>query len=356
MGFSFSLIELTDTIKNGFRKKINDLIRKAIVDLVLDEEGKVILRTQDGSTLKLDLTEQYPRRAEIQELLDATGKVLPAKDNRSEPTLPVASDGQLALENTLAANSSGPVRAFLASRRIWLNVGDATKNADAYFSLDGGLTALPDTDVPAGAELYFNPTRAGFQLTDQDKITLDYSYEAIQQRTETGQTAIQSLEPDHEVLMAQEPGQLEYNLDLMGGKILFISYYNYFPEGQLPKPLVKTQYTYTQGILMLHNLGFTINEGDAIIVYYVKQGVGPFLEIDTRELDDRVEWKYKYQGDSSWRLLFTKSSLGSLRMVTTQAEFDSAASGPIPKLIDFKGKGLWRYSPGYLEKILTYPI
>ncbi|PMD94836.1 hypothetical protein BWI97_15680 [Siphonobacter sp. BAB-5405] len=355
MGFILSLIEDFDTLREGFRRKVNQLIKKAIVDLVLDQEGKVILHTQDGSTLQLNLAEQYPRRSEIQDLLDGTGKIIPSQDNQRETTLPVVSDGQPALENGLAGTSTGPVRVFLNSKRIWLDVGNATKDADAYFSFDGGLTALPNSNVPAGAELFFNPTKAGFPLTDQDKITLDYSLEVIQQRTETGQAAIQSLDPDHEVIMAEEPGQLEYNIDLQGGKILFIIYYNYFPEGQLPKPLVKTQYDYQNGLLTLKNLGFDINEGDAVIVYFVKQGTGLFLPFETREVADRVEWKYVHEGFSAWRLLFTKSSMGSLQMVSTQSQFDSAASGPLPKLIDFKANGLFRYSPGLpLEKVLTY--
>jgi hypothetical protein len=60
-------------------------------------------------------------------------------------------------------------------------VGDADKKKNCYWSLDGGVTALPSDNVPAGATLYWNasgvPAAVGaFPLQTTDIVSFDYNH------------------------------------------------------------------------------------------------------------------------------------------------------------------------------------
>lgn len=57
---------------------------------------------------------------------------------------------------------------------ISAKVGDGIKTTAAYFSNDGGNSALLIKDIVAGAELYWNSSRAGFDLEIQDEINFIY--------------------------------------------------------------------------------------------------------------------------------------------------------------------------------------
>lgn len=57
---------------------------------------------------------------------------------------------------------------------ISVSEGDGNRNAEAYFSNDGGLTAKSISNIEAGDELYWNGTIAGFDLTNTDNIDVEY--------------------------------------------------------------------------------------------------------------------------------------------------------------------------------------
>ena len=57
---------------------------------------------------------------------------------------------------------------------ISISLGDGTKNLDGYFSSDGGTTARTFQDIRVGDELIFNSIVAGYELTDEDRVSLFY--------------------------------------------------------------------------------------------------------------------------------------------------------------------------------------
>jgi hypothetical protein len=57
---------------------------------------------------------------------------------------------------------------------VSVNEGDGVKTAEVYFSNDGGATAKLIANVEAGDELYWNAAIAGFELTAEDGIDLEY--------------------------------------------------------------------------------------------------------------------------------------------------------------------------------------
>ena len=65
---------------------------------------------------------------------------------------------------------------------ISVELGNGTKNADAYFSGDGGLTAATIEDIRAGDELIWNGIVAGYELTTEDEINLIYEVDVDQLR------------------------------------------------------------------------------------------------------------------------------------------------------------------------------
>ena len=57
---------------------------------------------------------------------------------------------------------------------ISISLGDGTKNLDGYFSADGGTTARTFQDIRVGDELIFNAIIAGYELTEEDRVSLFY--------------------------------------------------------------------------------------------------------------------------------------------------------------------------------------
>jgi hypothetical protein len=57
---------------------------------------------------------------------------------------------------------------------VSVNEGDGVKTAEVYFSNDGGITAKMIANIEAGDELYWNATIAGFELTTEDGIDIEY--------------------------------------------------------------------------------------------------------------------------------------------------------------------------------------
>lgn len=57
---------------------------------------------------------------------------------------------------------------------ISVNEGDGNRNAEVYFSNDGGLTAKSISNIEAGDQIYWNGNIAGFDLTNTDTIDVEY--------------------------------------------------------------------------------------------------------------------------------------------------------------------------------------
>jgi hypothetical protein len=57
---------------------------------------------------------------------------------------------------------------------VSVNEGDGVKTAEVYFSNDDGITAKMIANIEAGDELYWNATIAGFELTAEDSIDIEY--------------------------------------------------------------------------------------------------------------------------------------------------------------------------------------
>jgi len=57
---------------------------------------------------------------------------------------------------------------------LGVNLGDGTKNASCYFSVDGGTTARAMADIEGGDQLYWNGSLAGYELDGGDLIDVIY--------------------------------------------------------------------------------------------------------------------------------------------------------------------------------------
>ena len=55
------------------------------------------------------------------------------------------------------------------------DVGDGVKTENAYFSRDGGTTALAIGTILAGDTLFWNGTISGFELGATDRVSLEYN-------------------------------------------------------------------------------------------------------------------------------------------------------------------------------------
>jgi hypothetical protein len=61
---------------------------------------------------------------------------------------------------------------------ISVDLGDGVKDTDSYFSGDGGVNATRIEEIRAGDELYWNGSKAGFELIADDEINLIYEAKA----------------------------------------------------------------------------------------------------------------------------------------------------------------------------------
>ena len=57
---------------------------------------------------------------------------------------------------------------------ISVNEGDGVRTAEVYFSNDGGATAKSIANIEVGDTLYWNAAIAGFELTAEDTIDIEY--------------------------------------------------------------------------------------------------------------------------------------------------------------------------------------
>lgn len=61
---------------------------------------------------------------------------------------------------------------------ISVALGDGVRDTDSYFSGDGGINAARIEEIRAGDELYWNGSKAGFELIADDEINLIYEAKA----------------------------------------------------------------------------------------------------------------------------------------------------------------------------------
>ncbi len=62
---------------------------------------------------------------------------------------------------------------------IEVNLGDADLLEDCYFSVDGGTSARAMADITAGDSLYWNGSKAGYQLDASDDIDISYEKSSL---------------------------------------------------------------------------------------------------------------------------------------------------------------------------------
>lgn len=89
---------------------------------------------------------------------------------------PAAVSGAIG-STTLAISATSKGYVLVLVNGAGQRVGNGVKTLDCFWSSDGGVTALPSTNVPAGAVLYWNPVPAtgGFALQTSDVIDFDYN-------------------------------------------------------------------------------------------------------------------------------------------------------------------------------------
>jgi hypothetical protein len=87
----------------------------------------------------------------------------PTTDDKNVPLLLTTSDGDWT-GFELSNDPVGDVRAVV-DQIYFARIGDAVKTEEAYWSRDGGTTALTLDEITLGDRLYWNGTIAGFELT-----------------------------------------------------------------------------------------------------------------------------------------------------------------------------------------------
>lgn len=100
---------------------------------------------------------------------------VPTQNNRLMAALATTSDGDLAVTTavTLTPRSDSNVKVEVNGANI--QVGDGTKvGVEAYFSNDGGVTAVTISAIALGDQLYWNGSVAGYQLESADRISFRY--------------------------------------------------------------------------------------------------------------------------------------------------------------------------------------
>lgn len=104
----------------------------------------------------------------------------PTRSNKRMAALVTSSDGDQACTTTVAATPANDSHVWVLLNGQERSVGDSVKTAcDCYFSNDGGTTARAIADVAAGDTLHWNGSVAGFELTAQDVIDLDYDEASV---------------------------------------------------------------------------------------------------------------------------------------------------------------------------------
>lgn len=83
-----------------------------------------------------------------------------------------AADGDQACATAIAAAPAGDLKVLVNGVQVPL--GDAVKTTHCYFSRDGGTTALAKSALTTSDVLYWNGSRAGYQLSVVDRVTFVY--------------------------------------------------------------------------------------------------------------------------------------------------------------------------------------
>lgn len=98
----------------------------------------------------------------------------PRKENKAMVASVTTADGQLATVTTVALTPDSDSYIEVIVGGIMVEVGDAVKTKDCYFSGDSGSTARAIADIVAGDELYWNGSIAGYELNASFEIDFNY--------------------------------------------------------------------------------------------------------------------------------------------------------------------------------------
>jgi len=97
----------------------------------------------------------------------------PVISNKNMAASATSADGQAACATAIAftAGNGGYVRVYVNG--VATVLGDGVKTTDCYFSGDGGTTARSIASIVTGDILYWNGSKAGYQLATTDIIDFD---------------------------------------------------------------------------------------------------------------------------------------------------------------------------------------
>lgn len=97
----------------------------------------------------------------------------PTFADKSLVALATAADGDAVFDGTIAHTPAGYVRVFV--KGVAIHTSDGDKTGEAYWSMDGGLTAANLAELAGGfATLYWNGSIAEYELEAGWRVSLDY--------------------------------------------------------------------------------------------------------------------------------------------------------------------------------------
>lgn len=107
-------------------------------------------------------------------LYSTTYYATPTTANKNMAALATVNGGDLACNTGMATTPASASYVFVEVNGISVQVGNAVKTTDCYFSGDGGTTARAYNAIVSGDKLYWNGGIAGYQLDTTDLISFDY--------------------------------------------------------------------------------------------------------------------------------------------------------------------------------------
>lgn len=98
----------------------------------------------------------------------------PVKDNKAMVASVTTGDGDQATVTTVVSTPDSDSYVEVLVGGIMVEVGDAVKTKDCYFSNDGGTTAKAIEDIASGDTLHWNGSVAGYELSADMEIDFNY--------------------------------------------------------------------------------------------------------------------------------------------------------------------------------------
>lgn len=98
----------------------------------------------------------------------------PSIANKFMQAVVTVNDGDLACNTAISATPAKTSYVDVTVGGMQINVGNGVKTTAAYFSGDGGTTARAYNGVVAGDKLYWNGSKAGYQLDTTDDVSFDF--------------------------------------------------------------------------------------------------------------------------------------------------------------------------------------